>query len=146
MADPRCRRCTIAVAVIALLSLPLALDARQAGGDKKPSLSLRATPPMGFSPLRVRLGVDVKGGSNDYADFYCASVEWDWGDGTMSENSSDCEPFEPGKSSIQRRFSAEHVYRGQGAYKVIFKLKQKDRVVGTASVTVQVRSGVGLEG
>lgn len=145
MADPRRTCCTLAVAVAALLSLPLALGA-QAGGDKKPSLSLRATPPMGFSPLRVRLGVDVRGGSDDYADFYCASVEWDWGDGTMSESSSDCEPFEAGKSTIRRRFTAEHVYRGQGAYKVIFKLKQKDRVVGTASVTVQVRSGVGLEG
>ena len=101
---------------------------------------------MGFSPLRVRLGVDVRGGSDDYAEFYCASVEWDWGDGTMSENSSDCEPYEAGKSTIRRRFTAEHTYRQQGNFKVIFKLKQKTRVVGSASVNVQVRSGLGLDG
>lgn len=146
MADPRRTCCTFAVAVTVLMSSPLTIGAEQGGGDKKPSLSLRATPPMGFSPLRVRLGVDVRGGSDDYAEFYCASVEWDWGDGTMSENSSDCEPYEAGKSTIRRRFTAEHTYRQQGNFKVIFKLKQKTRVVGSASVNVQVRSGLGLDG
>ena len=146
MADPQRTCCTFVVAVTVLMSAPLAIGAGQDGGDRKPSLSLRATPPMGFSPLRVRLGVDVRGGSDDYAEFYCASVEWDWGDGTISESSSDCEPYEVGKSTIRRRFTAEHVYRQQGVHKVIFRLKQKTRVVGSANVTVQVRSGLGLDG
>jgi len=134
--------CTLIAALILLGSSGLILGAQKAG-DQKPSLSLRATPPVGFSPLRVRLGVDVRGGSDDYADFYCASVEWDWGDGTMSENSSDCDPYEAGKSTIRRRFTAEHVYRMQGNYRIFFRLKQKDRVVGAASSNVQVRAGSG---
>ena len=143
MADPRRTCCTFAVAVTVLLPSPVAIGAQRGDDDKQPSLSLRATPPIGFSPLRVRLAVDVRGGSDDYADFYCASVEWDWGDGTMSESSSDCEPYEAGKSTIQRRFTAEHVYRQRGSFRVVFRLKQKTRVVGAANTSVQVRAGLG---
>ncbi|MBM3820733.1 MAG: hypothetical protein FJW14_17200 [Acidimicrobiia bacterium] len=93
--------------------------------------------------MRVRLAVDVTGGSDDYADFYCASVEWDWGDGTSSESSSDCDPYEAGKSTIRRRFTTDHVYRNQGNYRIFFRLKQKNKVVGAASANVQVRAGSG---
>ena len=134
--------CTLIAALVLLGSDARVLGA-QRGGDQKPSLSLRATPPVGFSPLRVRLAVEVRGGSDDYADFYCASVEWDWGDGTTSENSSDCDPYEAGKSTIRRRFTAEHVYRQQGNYRIFFRLKQKDRIVGATSANVQVRAGSG---
>ena len=72
--------------------------AQKAGDDKKPSLSLKATPPLGFSPLRVHASVDVRGGADDSADFYCPAIEWDWGDGTMSESSEDCDPYEAGKA------------------------------------------------
>ena len=34
----------------------------------------------------------------------------------------------------------------QSFQEIIFKLKQKTRVVGSANVTVQVRSGAGLDG
>ena len=56
--------------------------AQKPGDDKRPSLSLKVTAPLGFSPLRVRASVDVRGGADDYADFYCPAIEWDWGDGT----------------------------------------------------------------
>ena len=90
----------------------------------------------------VRLVVDVRGGADDYQDFYCPSIEWDWGDGTVSGNSEDCDPYEAGKSVIRRRFSAEHVYRLPGTLTVAFRLKQqKTRVVGTANTILQVRAG-----
>lgn len=135
--------CTLVAALVMVASSALVLGAQRDGGDQKPSLSLRATPPVGFSPLRVRLVVDVRGGSDNYADFYCPTVEWDWGDGTTSENSSDCDPYEAGKSTIRRRFTAEHVYRQQGNYKIVFRLKQKTRLVGATSANVQVRAGSG---
>ena len=84
-----------------------------------------------------------KGGPSDYEDFYCTSVEWDWGDGTVSESASDCEPYEAGKSMIRRLFSADHVYRQSGQFRLVFKLKQKTRQVGAVSSNVQVRSGGG---
>jgi hypothetical protein len=131
--------------VVAALALSLSgppLDAQRENEGKKPSLALRLTPPVGFSPLRVRVSVDIRGGDDDYADFYCPSVEWDWADGTVSESSEDCDPYTPGKSTIKRRFTAEHTYRQSGSYQIYFRLKQKDRVVGTGSGTVQVRAGV----
>jgi hypothetical protein len=140
MTDPRRASCTL-VATLAVC-LTVVLQAQQAE-PKKPSLSLRATPPVGFTPLRVVTSVDVKDGSDDYADFYCAGVEWDWGDGTISESSSDCDPYEAGKSTIRRRFTADHIFRQPGQYKVVFKLKQKTKQVGAVSTNVQVRGGVG---
>jgi hypothetical protein len=132
----------------ALLALVLlAGPAPGAGADrqedqKKPSLSLKATPPISFSPAKVRVAAEVRGGADDYQDYYCPTVEWDWGDGTISENTEDCDPYEAGKTTIRRRFTAEHVYRMSGNYKVIFKLKRKDKTLGATSVSVQVRPGL----
>jgi hypothetical protein len=86
--------------------------------------------------------VDVRGGPDDAADFYCPAVSWDWGDGTVSENSEDCEPYEEGTSTIRRRFSADHTFQQGGAYRLTFRLKQKARVIASASTNVQVRAGV----
>jgi len=133
--------CTL-VAATALL-LPHAIDAQAPAEPKKPTLAVRATPPVGFSPLRVRASAEIRDGSNDYPDFYCATVEWDWGDGTISENTSDCDPYQAGKSTIQRRYSADHIYRLGGAYRVVFRLKQKTKAVASATTNVQVRSGAG---
>jgi hypothetical protein len=119
-------------------------DAGQRGSDdnKKPSVAFKATPPVGFAPLKVRVVVDIKGGADDYADFYCATVEWDWADGNISGSSEDCNPYEAGKSTIQRRFTAEHTFRQGGEYDVVFRLKQKNRVVGLAKGMVRVRAGI----
>lgn len=118
------------------------VNAQASGEAKKPSLSLRVTPPVGFSPLKTRLVVEVRGGDNDYPDFYCPTIEWDWGDGTVSANSEDCDPYEAGKSVIRRRFATDHTFQQPGAYRIAFRLKQKDRVVGTSTVNVQVRAGI----
>jgi hypothetical protein len=141
MTDVR-RRTVALLAAIALL-LPGVVSARQAAEAKKPSLSLRVTPPVGFTPLRVRAAVELRDGSDDFADFYCAGVEWDWGDGTISESASDCDPYEAGKSTIRRNFSADHIFRQAGQYRIVFKLKQKTRQVAAVNATVQVRSGGG---
>jgi hypothetical protein len=139
--------CTLAAMFLVIASPQFAFGvaeqaAPQRGEDRKPSLALRATPPVGFSPLRVRTVVDVRGGADDYADFYCPSIEWDWGDGTVSESSEDCEPYEAGKSAIRRRFSAEHIFRQSGMYQVFFRLKQRDKTIAASSGNITVRAGV----
>ena len=110
--------------------------------NKKPSLAFKATPPVGIAPLKVRVVVDLKGGSNDYTDFYCATVEWDWADGNISGSGEDCDPYQAGKSEIQRRFTAEHTFREDGQYEIAFRLKQKSRIVAYSKATVRVRSGI----
>lgn len=141
MTDPRRAFCTIAALAAVLVAMAASTAAQRDGGDKKPSLSLKATPPAGFAPLRVHLVVDVRGGANDYADFYCANVQWDWDDGTISENSEDCDPYEAGKSSIKRRYTADHTFRFSGDYRLTFRLKQKDKVISSATTTLTVRPG-----
>lgn len=121
--------------------------------SKKPSISVRANPTAGFSPLRVVLTAEIKGGANDYEDFYCASVEWEWGDDTKSETKADCDPYEAGKSEIKRRYVIEHTFRsftdmsatptGPVQYRVKFLLKQKNKVVGSGHTMVEIRSGIG---
>lgn len=110
--------------------------------NRKPSVAFKATPPVGFTPLKVRVVVDLKGGADDYADFYCATVEWDWADGNISGSGEDCDPYQAGKSEIQRRFTAEHTFRQAGEYDIAFRLKQKNRVVAYSRGTVRVRSGI----
>jgi hypothetical protein len=108
---------------------------------KRPKLSLKATPVVAMSPARVVLTAELNGGSNDFEDFYCAATEWDWGDGTQSEASMDCEPYEPGKSEIKRRFTVEHVFRA-GNYRIQFRLKRREKTVAAAGVSIQVRPGL----
>ena len=109
--------------------------------DKRPSLKLTARPPLGMSPARIVLTADLTGGPNDSEDFYCPTVEWDWGDGTTSESTSDCEPYQPGKSEIRRRFTIDHVFMA-GSYRVALRLKKRDKLVASATVLVEIRPGL----
>jgi hypothetical protein len=111
--------------------------------SKKASLSLKVTPSMAAAPARVRASVEIKGGANDNPELYCPQIEWNWGDDTTSESAADCEPYEAGRSTIQRRYSAEHTYRYSGLYKLTLRLKQKDRVVAFTSTNLQIQSGLG---
>lgn len=139
----RSARCMTLAALATGLALVGPAGASQRGDtdDKKPSVAFRATPLVGFAPLKVRVVASISGGADDYADFYCASVEWDWADGTISGSSEDCEPYEVGKSTIQRRFTSEHTFRQSGDYDIAFRLKQKDRIVASSKTMVRVRAG-----
>jgi hypothetical protein len=141
MTDRRRASCTIAALAAVLVATAASTAAQRDVADKKPSLSLKATPPAGFAPLRVRAVLDVRGGANDYAEFYCPTVQWDWDDGTISENSEDCDPYEAGKSNIKRRYTGDHTFRLSGDYRVTFRLKQKDKVVASTTTTLTVRPG-----
>ena len=141
-------RAGVLAASAACLMLAATPSAAQQKGDKdapsdpkRPKITLKAQPVIAMSPARVVLTAELVGGSNDYEDYYCAGVEWDWGDGTQSESSTDCAPYEAGKSEIKRRFTVEHVFRA-GAYRVMFKLKRRDKGVGFATVSIQIRPGL----
>jgi len=109
--------------------------------DKHPTLKLTARPALGMSPARVVLTADLNGGPNDAEDYYCPTIEWDWGDGTMSESTSDCDPYVPGKSEIRRRFTTDHVFHA-GNYRVALRLKKRDKMVASATVMIEIRPGI----
>jgi hypothetical protein len=131
------------IAFMAAFALSVAvLGEGTAQKPDKPSLSLKATPAITFSPANIFFAADVKGGPDDFEDLYCAAVEWEWGDGTKDQSSADCEPYEAGKSQIKRRYVAQKKYQFSGDYRVAFRLKQKDRTVGTATTQLKIRPGV----
>jgi hypothetical protein len=108
---------------------------------KRPKVTLKAAPIVSIAPSRVVLTAELVGGANDYEDYYCPTVEWDWGDGTQSESTADCEPYQPGKTEIKRRFTVEHVFRA-GNYRVAFRLKRRNRPMVAATANIQVRPGI----
>lgn len=109
--------------------------------NPRPRIVVRAQPPVGVAPARIVLTAELIGGLNDFEDFYCPTVSWEWGDDTKSESTVDCEPYEAGKSEIKRRFTVQHIFREEGAHKVFFRLKRRNKEMAAAWVTVQVRPG-----
>ncbi len=131
------------LAFSALLIIPNALQARAQGGNKKPSLSLKATPAVSFAPARIVVVAEVKGGADDNEEFYCPTIEWEWGDLTTSTAEADCEPYAAGKSEIKRRYTVEHRYKDPGSFRIRLLLKKGTKVISSANALVQVRPGLG---
>ena len=146
-------RRTIAVGVICLAVVAisgLAVHAQREATspkqeDQRPRLLLKAQPSVGIAPARIVLTAELTGGANDFQEYYCPTVLWDWADGTESESTSDCEPYEAGKSEIKRRFTVQHTFRDAGVRRVWVRLKRNDKLLASASVTIHVRPGRGIE-
>lgn len=142
----RRRRLLVAAACLALAAMAGVARAQQntqkdPKENPRPRIILRAQPLVAIAPARVVLTAELVGGANDFEEYYCPTVSWDWGDDTTSESTVDCEPYEAGKSEIRRRFTVQHVFRQEGSQKVFFRLKRRNKEVGTAWVTVAVRPG-----
>lgn len=108
---------------------------------RRPKLILRSQTMVAISPARIVLTAELLGGSDDFEEYYCPTVEWDWGDDTRSESRTDCEPYEGGRSQIKRRYTVEHIFRRPGVYKVYFHLKRQSKTISSSSVSIQVRPG-----
>ena len=108
---------------------------------EKPELRLRASPRVGFAPAEILFIGELRGGSDDHEPLYCATMEWEWDDGTRSERTPDCDPFEPGTTEIRRRFSQRHVFQDGGKYEVRLSLKRRDDVVSSVRTTIEIRGG-----
>jgi hypothetical protein len=108
---------------------------------KRPSLSVKATPGTGMVPVRIMVAAELKGGDDDFQEYYCPTIEWNWGDGTISEETKDCEPYEPGKSLIRRRYTVSHSYKRSGAFRIAFRLKNGDKVLAASTTVVRLLGG-----
>lgn len=107
-------------------------------GKGKPKAALRVNPTLIFVPQRIVATAELTGGANDYQDYYCPKIEWDWGDETQSDASEDCDPYVAGTSEIRRRYTADHTYKEPGNYDVIFRMKQGSKTV--LSLRQQIRA------
>jgi len=137
--------CAATILLAAGVSMPAQTDDKVEKVEKKepkrPSLSLKATPGTGMVPIRVSATAEFKGGDDDYQEYYCPAVEWNWGDGTVSESANDCEPYEAGVSQIRRRFTGSHTYKRAGAFRIVFRLKHRDKVLTSQTTIVRLLGG-----
>jgi hypothetical protein len=141
------RRVAVAVTAACLVSASAAGMAGQSKDDKdekvkRPSLSLKVNPAITFAPARIVVTAELRGGGPNDPELYCPEVEWDWGDGTRSEATENCDPFEPGKSEVKRRWTVEHSYDTSGSYRIVLRLKRGDKTIVSGNTTLQVRSGL----
>ena len=109
--------------------------------QEEPKLRLRANPTVAFVPATILFIAELRGGDDDYQDLYCVTVEWDWDDDTRSESTPDCDPYEAGVSRIKRRYTTRHTFDIGGRYDIRVRLKQRDKVVATANIGLQLRGG-----
>jgi hypothetical protein len=97
-------------ALASALSQGLPAQTPPASGDadkpKKLTIDLRITPAVSFAPSKIRAIAELKLPEERTAEFYCAAIEWDWGDLTESAESNECEPYEgrgqQGQACLQR--------------------------------------------
>ena len=140
--------------IAASIALVLLVSSAAGAVAEKPKLALKANPPMAFSPARIVVTGDLTGVADDNQDFYCPAVEWEWGDGTKSEDSADCEPYQAGKSEIKRHFTTDHTYRIEEAppgslppgqlqdyhdFHIQLRLRKNGKVIASAGTTVRIK-------
>lgn len=130
-----------ALLLIGVVSLRAQSDAAKPREPKRPQLKLKATPATGIIPVRVSATAELKGGDDDFQEYYCPTIEWSWGDGTISESSNDCEPYEAGKSQIRRRYTVTHAYNLAGAFRIACRLKNQDKVVTSTTTLIRLLGG-----
>jgi hypothetical protein len=143
MASVSIRR-VVSLKAVLLGSVFCAATGMTAVGDReKVDLAMRVTPSIAFSPARVSAIAELRGEPTPdrHEALYCVAVEWDWGDGTRSEAETDCEPYEAGKSEIQRRYSAQHTYNQAGRYRILLRLKRNNKTVLATNSSIQIRPG-----
>jgi hypothetical protein len=133
---------TLAYCVAAAVAVGAAGGQNDEKETKKPSLTVRVAPPIVFSPARVVVTAELKGGALDDPLLYCPQMEWDWGDGTKSEATENCEPYEEGKSTVKRRWTTSHTYDMAGQYRVQLRLKRGSKTIVAGNNMVQVKPGV----
>jgi hypothetical protein len=131
---------TCLVVAVAGLSIGAQRDNKN-DANTRPKFSLRAQPNVGIAPARIVLTAELTGGADDFQEYYCPTVLWEWADGTESESTIDCEPYEAGKSEIRRRFTQEHVFRNAGSHRVWVRLKRNDKLLASANVNITIQPG-----
>ena len=140
------RAAHVGLGLALVIGCTIAVGADQKDKDKdkkakKANLTVRATPALSFSPARIVATADLTGGTDAEEELYCPEAEWDWGDGTYSSATQDCEPFEAGKSEVRRHWTSEHTYETQGNYRLQLSLKRGKKSIVAGNTTVQVRPG-----
>ena len=102
----------------------------------EPELQLRVDVHRGFAPLKIETSSWLRGGDNAHPDFYCLKAIWIWGDGTQSERTPDCDPYDPDTAQMIRHYDISHTYQWKGDFMVTVVLLQGTVIRAKATTVV----------
>jgi PKD repeat protein len=126
-----------------LLAAFMSCSSHQGSGAAraKPVLKLRASPRQGLAPMIVAFNATLSGVSEHDEKYYCMEVSWDFGDGAVSVEEPNCDPFGP-DTKITTKFLAEHTYHDLGSYTVRLNIgkEEEQEIVRANSVNIKVLS------
>jgi hypothetical protein len=124
------------VARTAALALALASSLAASEKPKGISVSVRALPRVAIAPAFIQFSVEIEGGKDE--DVHCASLEWDWGDGSKGSTDAECPEFVAGETKVERFFEAEHEYRRQARLSVRVRVVKEGKPLATNTVSVVI--------
>ena len=108
------------------------------GADaKRAKASLRVVPQIGSPSTSFLFVADLKGGA-DTEDLHCLIAEWDWGSQDTSVQESECSPFQPGATRIERRYSTTRTFSTEGVRTVTLFLRKGNKLVARDSISFRV--------
>jgi hypothetical protein len=105
------------------------------GSDGGAIITITATPRQGFAPLRISFRGELEGVEPNNEEYYCLQEEWDFGDGAISSEKPNCDPFSP-DSRVKKEFYADHVYDTAGNFTV--RLVLGDEKVRSRQISVVI--------
>ncbi len=127
----------IGALVLGLLATPIRPDPVSAAD--KPKLSLKGSPSIG-TPDTVFVFRAVLAGGEDNENLYCLTTEWEWEEQADSSiDETECPPFTPGETKVERVFTEEQSFRRPGSHRVRVSVRKGEKQIASASATVTVR-------
>lgn len=115
-------------------------DSKDSKKSKKANVKLvvDASPRQGLSPHHASINAKLEGVEDNDQEWYCLKQEWDFGDGSISSEEPQCDPFTP-ETKITKEFFVDHNYEDPGYFKIRFKLG--DDKLRSNAITVVVLEG-----
>jgi hypothetical protein len=86
-----------------------------------PSIEVVASPKIGEMPLMVNLTAILRNAEPNDKRFYCAPIQWSFGDNTEEVSSPSCVPWFP-EASVPTRYITTHRFEKPGTYNAVFTL------------------------
>jgi hypothetical protein len=99
--------------------------------------------PIGHCDVDVVFRLVVHDGGSE--EYYCPRIEWQWEDGSISEEESDCPPFAEATVDDHRQvWTRRRAFQKSGRYLVRARLFKADRVVRILETTVVINGWSGF--
>ena len=132
--------CVLALVLLLGCSSHPAKEESSGGHDKTPSVKfeLSAAPRQGFAPLHVSFKGTLENVNPNDEKYYCLRENWDFGDGSVSSEKPNCDPY--GRDAkVKTEFFADHTFDQEGNYTIRLSLGEEGKeVIRSRQVSLRI--------